>query len=193
VAEDASRQWARGILFRGRSAFATNNVVLVEYYLGSEFPIEVNIPLVAIEELIRINELPESMLLAENAVTFKYSGDRWLRTQVYTTQWPEVNRVLEGEVNLQPSVISVSHIDEMFPFLDETGRLHLKPGELATSQEEGTGAKLELPLLQHTGVFSAKMLRLALDLQEQIDLSAYPNPCRFVGKNLRGAIIGMRL
>src|SRR6266478_2176594 len=37
IAEDASRIWARGILFRGTSAYATNNVILVEKWLGSNF------------------------------------------------------------------------------------------------------------------------------------------------------------
>lgn len=192
VAEDASRQWARGVLFRGQSAFATNNVVLVEYYLGTDFPFEVNIPLAAVDEILRIGELPEDMLFEENAVTFRYSGERWLRTQLYTTQWPDLTKVLYAESSPVTSPITVEHIDELLPFLDETGRLYLKPGELATSLEEGIGAKLEIPELQATGVFSAKMLRLALEVQDRIDLTTYPAPCHFIGKNLRGAIIGMR-
>jgi hypothetical protein len=80
----------------------------------------------------------------------------------------------------------------MLPFLGDEERLYLLDGEIATSPEEGIGARLEIPGLPAGGVFNAHMLRLALERQEQIDFSSYPKPCLFVGKNLRGAIIGMR-
>ena len=44
IAEDASRPWARGILFFDDVAFATNNIVLMEFKLDYKFPLPVNIP-----------------------------------------------------------------------------------------------------------------------------------------------------
>lgn len=192
VAEDASRQWARGILFRGTSAFATNNVVLVEYLLGTEVPFEINIPQAAVTELLRINEMPTKMLVEETAVTFVYSGDRWLRTQLYTSTWPDLTKIFDTQATFSPSPLTLADIDNMLPFLGDDERLYLLNGEIATSPEEGIGARLEISGLPAGGIFNAHMLRLALERQEQIDFASYPKPCLFVGKNLRGAIIGMR-
>ena len=91
IADDASRPWARGILFRGQSAFATNNIIIAEYWLGYHFPVEINIPRAAVVELLRIKEEPISMQIAENSATFHFSGNRWLRTQTHTTQWPDIS------------------------------------------------------------------------------------------------------
>ena len=95
IADDAAKAWARGILFKGESAYATNNVILVETWLGYRFPIEVNIPNSAIQELIRIGEEPTSLQITANKITFHFEGDKWLTTQTYSTEWPDLTRILE--------------------------------------------------------------------------------------------------
>lgn len=192
IAEDASRQWARGILFRGRSVFATNNVVLLEYFLGTEFPAEINLPQETVRELLRIGELPESALFDEAHITFQYSGDRWLRSQVYSTQWPDVSKVLDRDGNAVTPVLQAAHVEELLPFVDEGSRLYLLDGVLATAPVDGAGARIEIPGLLAGGIFNAHMLRLALERAQRIDLAQYPAPCIFYGNKLRGALIGMR-
>ena len=76
ISDDASRNWSRGILFKGQSAFATNNIVLAESWLGYDFPVTVNIPKTAINELLRINEEPVSLQMTENRISFHFEGDR---------------------------------------------------------------------------------------------------------------------
>ena len=102
IAEDASRPWARGILLRNQSAFATNNVCLIEYWLGYDFPIELNIPKAAVSELLRINEEPTGLQFTESSVTFHFAGQRWLRTQTYSTVWPDLNKILDQPATLVP-------------------------------------------------------------------------------------------
>lgn len=192
VAEDASRQWARGILFRGKSAYATNNVVLVEYFLGSEFPTEMNIPAPSVAELLRIGEKPRALLADTNTVTFLYPGDRWLRTQLYINQWPDVDRILNGASKATPSVLNIDALEAITPFLDPTGRVYFLEDTLSTSSEDGIGARIEVPGLQKGGIFSAHMLRLVLERAETVDYTGYPGPCRFFGPQIRGALVGIR-
>jgi hypothetical protein len=49
VSVDASRPWSRGVLMRGQSAFATNNIVLVEHWLPNVFPTDINVPAEAVK------------------------------------------------------------------------------------------------------------------------------------------------
>lgn len=192
IAEDASRQWARGILFRGQSAFVTNNVVLLEYFLGAEFPSEINLPAAAVRELLRLKENPEAMLVEDGAVTFQFRGGRWMRTQLYTTQWPDVSRILDGEFSPKRPLLTVDHLDDLEPFTDDAGRVFLSENLASTSTEEATGASVEIEGLGGKGIFNLGMLRLALERLEVIDFGGYPGPCHFLGPNMRGVIIGMR-
>lgn len=192
VAEDASRQWARGILFRGKSMYATNNVVLLEYHFGTDFPLEMNLPLEAANELLRIGEEPSHLLAAENSVTFFFGEHRWLKAQLYTKQWPDMGKVLNRESTQVPATFRSEDIVGLLPFLDDGGRVFLLDGKLATSATDGEGATVEIPGLPGGGIYNAHMLRLALDRAATFDLTLYPAPCLFFGPNLRGALIGMR-
>ena len=95
VGNDAARPWTNGILLRDKSAFATNNVCLIEYWLGINIPFVVNIPGTAVKEVIRVGEPPSHLQLDDNSVTFHYEGGRWIRTQLYITQWPDMTKLLE--------------------------------------------------------------------------------------------------
>ncbi len=86
---DASRPWALGMLFRDGSVFATNNIIVVERWLGFSFPV-VNIPAAAIKELIRINKDPISVQVCSTSITFNFEEGRWLKSQLSTLEWPDL-------------------------------------------------------------------------------------------------------
>lgn len=193
IAEDASRQWARGILFRGRSAFATNNVTLVEYWLGYDFPVEVNIPKPAVQELIRIGEEPTKVQVCENSVTFHYASGRWLRTQTYSTQWPDVAKILDRDSTQQPFPEGFFEaLADLLPFADDLERVYFLNTRMATTPVEGLGASVDLVGLPEQGIYNIRQLQLLEAVAETIDLSQYPAPCLFYGDRVRGAIVGMR-
>lgn len=193
IAEDASRPWARGILFRGQSAFATNNVTLLEYWLGYNFPGIINIPKKAVSELLRIGEEPVSMQVAENSVTFHYSENRWLRTQTYPTEWPDLGRILNMPSKAVPPPDNLwESIADLVPFVDDLGRIFLTKGGISTAEAEGVGAAVDIPGLPDTGCFNHKQLTLIGEVATHIDFTGYPGPCHFFGKNIRGATVGMR-
>lgn len=194
VADDASHPWACGILLREQSAFATNNVVLIEHALGYSFPVALNIPHSAVLEMIRIGEEPQSLQVCESSVTFHYSGNRWLRTQIYSTQWPNVARILdrEGSPLLVPDGLWEAAAS-LVPFVDKLNRLYLQKGMVTTGHGEGAGASMEVPEVLHAGCFNVQHILLLKNVANTIDLAAHPAPCLFFGDNLRGALVGMRL
>lgn len=193
IGNDASRPWSNGILLLGQSAFATNNVMLVEYWTGTTMPTPINIPRAAIKEMLRIDEPPISAQLADNAITFHYTGDRWLRTQLFETKWPDLRRVLDKASN--PVALDATlfeAIKTVKPFIDKMGRILFKGGRIATHEEETEGASYEIEGFDHSGVYQIDMLGLLEGAAQTIDWSTYPSPCMFFGERLRGAIIGMR-
>lgn len=193
IAEDASRPWARGILLRNQSAFATNNVCLIEYWLGYDFPARINIPKAAVTELLRINEEPTHLQVSDNNVTFHFGGDRWLRTQTYPTDWPDLGKIFDMPATLVPVPEGLwQGLEDLAPFADELERVFIKDRAIATSRADGGGAEVDLAGVNVPACFSIKQLRLLEGVALSIDLSSYPAPCAFRGERIRGAIVGMR-
>lgn len=197
VGNDASRIWSNGILFDKQSAYATNNVILVEYWMGSEFPIRCNVPLQAIRELSRINEAPERIQCDDNTITFHFKNNRWLKTSQYVTDWPDLNKILNREskqVYLQKEFFDA--LEYVKPFLDDMGQLYIYDNVISTKSNNEEGARYEL--MDKVGddieaIYQLSMLEKLNGIAQSIDFSSYPNPSIFFGANrIRGAIIGMK-
>ena len=193
ISDDASRPWSRGILLRGNSAFATNNIVLVEHWANAAFPVELNIPRNAIAELIRIGKEPTHLQLAENSATFHYETGAWLKTQTLVTEWPDVSAMLNSEK------APVSYPAELWaalntvkPFVNGAGEVYFRQGGLATEDTDASGADVEINGFNGFGCFNVEQLLLLEKVAEKITFEPYPKPCPFFGKMLRGVIVGMR-
>jgi DNA polymerase III sliding clamp (beta) subunit (PCNA family) len=194
IGDDASRPWANGILLRGQSAFATCNVVLCEYWLGATFPHVVNIPAAAVREVIRIGEEPHELQMDENSISFLYSDGRWIRTQLFSTEWPDLAKVLEKQCNAKPVDDRIFNaLDKLKAFTDKSGRVIFKAGMASTHDAEEEGGHIEIYGSEMQGIYSLEMLSLLKGVAQQADFSTYPKPCLFYGDRLRGAIVGRHM
>lgn len=192
---DASRPWAMGILLKGQTAYATNNIVLLEHWLPDlSFPTPLTIPAGAIKELLRIGVEPSHIQLEERAVTFHYATGAWLRTSTASTEWPDLPRILDRPDDAKPFPPGFfDGVQRLAAFADKTNRLHLRGGTLATHEQDGIGAAVDLDDFGGIGChFLAQMAKLD-GVATHIDFSMYPGPCLFFGDMLRGAIVGLRV
>lgn len=191
---DASRPWSSGILLRSGSALATNNICLVEYWHGTTLPFPVNVPRQAITEIIRIGENPKKVQATRNSISFHFSGNRWLRTQLLNTEWPEqVDRILECEG--RPKVVAPGLFDALEtlkPFVDDNARVFFTAQGIATSFEPEKATTVDIEGLHAGACFHHAMLSLLDGVADKIDFSTYPKPCKFQGDKLRGVIVGLR-
>ena len=191
---DASRPWACGILFDGQMANATNNVILIQHWMaGIDFKAPMNIPAVAIKEMLRIDRDPVAMQLEAGAITFHYDTGAWLRTALLQTDWPDLSAVLDRGGMCEPFPDGFfDGIDRLEAFTEKSGKVYLRPGLVTTSLAEGEGAAVEVPGLYADACFHLSQLRLLRDVATSIDLAAYPAPVLFFGEHLRGAVAGIR-
>lgn len=190
---DASRPWAMGILLKGQSAYATNNIVLIEHWLPIIFPSPLTIPAEAIKEMIRIGIDPTGIQLEERAVTFHYPNGAWLRTALFSTEWPDLARVLDVPSAAVPFPAGFfDAVTRLDAFTTKENRLYLRGNIVATSAHEGDGALVELDDFGGIGCHFLGMMAKLDGVATTIDFSLWPGPCLFFGDMLRGAIIGMR-
>lgn len=195
VGNDASRPWTNGILLRDQSMFATNNVCLVEYWLGFQPPRTINIPLAALKEIQRVKEPPSTIQICDHSATFHYSDGRWIRTQLLATEWPDLRPILEKPHEATPVPDGLfPALEAVKPFVEKDGRVYFKDGgRISTSYEDGLGASYEVPGLHPDGIYHVKMLELLDGAATKVDFTRYPEHLIFYGDRLRGAIIGQRL
>lgn len=194
VGEDASRPWANGILLRGQSAFATCNVILCEYWLGVNFPTVVNIPHAAVKEVVRIGEAPSHLQMDDSSITFHYDDGRWIRTQLFATEWPDLSKVLDRSSNPAPVDTRIFEaLEKIAPFTDKSGRIIFTANKVSTHDNDEEGGHMDLEGSTITGIYALEMFKLLKGVAQQADFSTYPSPCMFFGDNIRGAIIGRKV
>lgn len=194
IGDDASRPWANGILMKGSSAFATCNVVLVEYWTGLNIPHVVNIPGPAIREVLRLKEAPVALQIDDNSITFHFESERWVRTQLFATDWPDLEKILSMPSNPSPidERIFVS-MEKIKAFLEKDRKVVFQKDSVSTTADsESDGGFVALSGSDMTGVYSWDMLMLLKGVATSADFSTYPSPCMFFGDRLRGAIVGRR-
>lgn len=198
---DASRPWAMGIKLQAESMFATNNIMFAEYWHGHTIPIDVVIPAPAINELLRINEAPLKVQVSDNSISFWFSGERWLRTQLLEGKtWP-TDRMKELMAHSQNELVPLNQdfkeaLATLKPFLDENSSIYLTDQSMSTAKDEGVGATVDLTLSGVTEMqsYHQKNLLLLSEVADRIDWSSYPKPCSFYkGSKQRGVIIGRRI
>ncbi len=193
IGNDASRPWTNGVLLHEQSAYATNNTTLVQYWIGSKFPFTVNVPRVAVKEILRVNEPPTHAQLEKNSITFHFTDGRWIRTQLLETTWPDLTKVLDKPSNATPiDPLLFEGIETLKAVCDGANRIFIKDGVMRTHLEEDTGGTFDLEGMDFTGVYQIHMLALLKGVVTRADFTLYPKPCLFFGERLRGAIIGMR-
>lgn len=196
IGNDASRQFCNGILLKGRSAFATNNVVAIEHWLGSKIPFEVNVPQVAITEMLRIGEAPTHAQLDKNSISFHYADKRWIRSQLLDLGWPPIETLFDTERDptpIHPELFAA--LDSLRPFTDKLGRVYISKERIHTSIDDTAeeGASFELAGINWAGIYQIDMLKLLDGVALTADFTQYPAPSIFYGDKVRGAIVGLAL
>lgn len=189
---DATRPWAMGVHLSGQSAYATNNIALIEHWLPLDFPFPLTIPAEAVKEMIRVGVEPVGIQVSERAVTFHYSNGAWIRTALVVGDWPNISRVLDVESDAEETPEGFFEaIRRLDAFTSKENHIFLRGGVIATSRHEGDGALVELDDFGGVGChFLAQMSKLD-GVATHIDFKGWPGPCMFFGDMLRGAIIGL--
>lgn len=188
IGEDASRPWACGLFVNNGSLFATNNIILVEKWLGFDLP-TMNIPKKAIKELLRIKLIPTGIVTDKQSLTIQFENDRLLKTSLFNSEWPNVQSLLKTDSNpidLNQSIFN--GIRKINSFTDEFNRVYFKGGMISTASNEEDSRAISIENIEGNGIYSAEMFLKLEGLADKID---WKKPCHFESDCLRGIIVGM--
>jgi len=193
VGEDASRPWCASVLLRDGYAWATNNVTLARMPIGAGYPV-VAIPVFAVEELLRIDREPRKMMATDVAVTFDLGDGIWLKAQLLTGEWPDVSKIMPTKVpNKMVSTKGLAEaVLKVAPFCPDPRIPIIVTGDKGVSTMEGDMcAQVACGALPEAR-FRADVLLPVLEVAQDIDLSAYPNPSYWRSNVIDGVVVGVR-
>jgi DNA polymerase III sliding clamp (beta) subunit (PCNA family) len=193
TSDDASRPHFNGVMFNGHSAYATNNVILVECWLDYFFPYRICIPRFAIKELLRIGIEPNRVQITQMSASFFFPEGQWLRTQVIDAEWPDVAAMFERlpQTRALPPLQLWDALEKLERFVDDKQRVFFIDGAVASSRDVDATI-IEVAGLAPGPIFNLPMLRSLAGIAMSIDFSQYPAPVPFFGNNVRGVVVGMR-
>lgn len=194
VGTDASRRFSMSVLVKGGSAYATNNVCIAQYWFGTPFPLDVVLSAEVVESLVKIKETPLRAQVAKNSITFHYESGCWVRSTLMENGWPnQIDNILNVQSNPQtidPSLFEA--LTKLKPFTGKEGRVYIEEGVVRTHADESEGASYAMQSDTVRGIYALDILMLLKDNVDTADLSLYPKPCTFFGKNFRGVLMGQR-
>lgn len=91
--ENAPRMVQASVLLRANSAVSTDGAVLMEHWHGTNLPTVV-LPKVFVSTLLNIGKTPTKLGASQTTCTVYFEDDSFIRTQLYTEPYANVDRVL---------------------------------------------------------------------------------------------------
>lgn len=164
IGNDASRPWGCAVLLHDDYAWATMNTALVRAPLSWPKGHVVELPRFVVDELLTIEEEPCTFSHDAGSVTFYYADGTWLRSQLYSAEWPDVTKfgvMLGGECEVAPPGL-LEAVENLLPFVKDAKFPVLKLSAKGLSTQEGDHfaeqSDWELPEVAH----DARILQLVL-------------------------------
>lgn len=193
--EDAQHVLMASVLMNGASVISTNRVMLLEYWHGLDLPFNIPLPKEFVTALVKCKKNLTGFGFSRSSATFYFEDGCWLRTQLYSDEWPDVSRILNREANLwniDPQFFKA--LESVAPFSDD-GNVYSDTNLLMSHADHGIGAEFECNGIPKGFIYPIKQLMIMKPYVRKIDYMASgvadSSYClMFQGDNLRGMISG---
>lgn len=192
ASDNAQHVVTASILLRAGSMVATDRHTMLEYWHGIDLPPGIALPKAGATAVLKANKPLAQFGFSSNSVTFYFEDGSWIRSQLYSEPWPNVDNVLNVTSNPWPLPETFYKGLDAVASFSEDGNVHFKPNLLRSHNSEHTGASYEVIGLPSGPVFKAKQLKIIQPYVKTIDFIGKDGKAFFFGDNVRGAIVGGR-
>jgi hypothetical protein len=192
--ENAPRVVQASVLLRQNSAAATDGVMALEHWHGTPMP-TVCLPKVFITELMKIKKKPASLGASQNTCTVYFDDGSFIRTQLYTEPYPDIDRVLNTPNTPMPLPEDFfKAVRKIESNKEESGSVYFNGtgSKLQTGPDDNVGASFDYEHpLPHGILFNIELLLRFAPHAKQADFVAGPKQdmAIFYGDNFRGVLM----
>lgn len=189
AADSDARVAYASILLRAGSAVATNGHCVLEHWHGIDLPPGLVLPKASAVAVAKVDAPMTGFGFSGHSATFHYEGGLWIKTQLYSEAYPNVDAVLNAETEpkkVQPRKLAEAW-DAVGKFCDQF--VFFRNGEMRSSWSDDHGAAYEINGIPDQS-FNAKDFALVLPLIDTIDWTEFGKPAYFFGDSMRGVMLG---
>jgi len=195
--ENAPRMVQASILLRANSAVATDGVTCFEYWHGLPFP-NVVLPKSFVTELLKINKKPVSAGASPSTFTVYFEDESFIRTQLYTEPFPDIDRVLNVGASPYPIPVELwAALAKLDAMKSDAHNVYFNAtaSKLTTDKVEGVGASYDFEHPMPNDVcFNLDFLRRFEPFAKTVDWTCGDGGkmAAFYGDNFRGVLMSKR-
>lgn len=187
--ENAQRIMLASAMLRSGSAVATDGAYMMEAWHGIDLP-SIIIPKTFINVLCAIDKPATQFGFSATSATFYFDDGSWVRSQLYSEQWPDVDRVLNMQCNAWPIPVGLKEaLDKIADLAADGGRLYTSAKSVSTSEHNEAGASCETEGALPAGLcLNIDHMQELIAYGKTIDFQAGPekNMVCVYGDNFRG-------
>ncbi|WLJ71205.1 hypothetical protein [Sphingomonas phage Birtae] len=196
---DANIRWIEtAALLRANTIFATNGHIAFEYWHGIDLPPGLSVPKMAVNALAKTKKKLTGFGFSRTSVTFYFEDGAWIRTQLFSEQFPDVDRLLNNAFKgrgpadlLETPPALFEACAAVLPFAD-TSAIYLGPGVVKSHPVDGAGADYPVEGLAGFAVINGEYMKLAAPHAARFDLCPNEDHVIFFGDRIRGVLMKMR-
>jgi hypothetical protein len=187
VVENSQRVVLASALLRSGSVASTTGHFALEAWHGFDMP-DMVVPKLFLNAVAAVNKKPVGFGFSPTSFTLHYEDGAWLRTQLYSDKWPDIDRVLNHPYNAVPVP------EEFFPAIEtikefsSDDRVRIRPGRVQSHQSSEIGATLEVEGLDGNLTLPIKHMKYLSKIVKYIDIVGNNGITLLYGDGVRGAI-----
>lgn len=175
------------ILMNGQSLIGTDRTIIIEYWHGCDLPPGLALPKAFAVALGKISKNLKAFGFSPNSATFYFEDNSWIKTQLFSDSWPDVNAIMNRGSNPLPIPKGLFDAVKTIESFSPDNLVHFDAGILRSHSNSDTGASFEVQGLVKGPIFNIKYLKLIEGLATSIDFFA-GNAAMFFGESCRGAV-----
>lgn len=192
--ENGQNIYSCSVLMAGASCIATEGGRMVlEAWHGCDCPPGLALPKAFISALAKVPKDLKAFGFSPSSITVYFEDDSFLKTQLFSEQWPDIGEILNKPSNMMPIPKDLwEGMNAVCPHSTD-GLVYFDHDVLRSHNNEGVGASYEVKGLPRGPIFNIKQLMLIKDLAKEIDFFAvgkHGTATMFRGDKCRGAIAG---
>lgn len=185
--ENAQHVVTASILMNGQSIVGTDRTIVIEYWHGLNLPPGLALPKSFAVALSKIGKNLKAFGCSDNSITIYFEDDSFIKTQLYSEQWPDINQVLNRGSNPMPIPKDLWEGLKNVETFSPDNLVHFDASIIRSHSSDSMGASFEVVGLPKGPVYNIKYLKLIEPIAQSIDFFA-GNATMFFGDKIRGAI-----
>lgn len=190
--EGAQHVMTASLLLQANSVLATNRIVILEFWHGIDLPPGLVIPKAAAQVIAKSERDLVGFGFSPSSVTFWFDDESFIKTQLFSEQWPNTDGILNKSVNPWPLPEGFFDAVKAVASFTDTGNVYFRPGEMRSHPDGYDGASYEIEGLPDGQAYNGKLLLMVEPYMQTADFTSYNGQAFFFGDNIRGAIAGIK-